>query len=103
MMNSNRIKKILRLFLAVSFILNYATVTLGFAVSHTHEPDFDFHENCPACLWQVQAQDTDASQHEVIRLIQGAQSYFNGMPAACICIFYNSEYDSQNPSRAPPA
>jgi len=64
-------RKVLFLF----FLSHYLIVSLGAFFFHNHKPDFSFHDNCPACQWQVQSQE-DFSQASAILDALDSPLYF---------------------------
>jgi hypothetical protein len=44
-------------FLLLVFLSYFLVVSGGVDFFHNHEPDTDFHDNCPACQWQNMYQD----------------------------------------------
>ncbi len=64
-------------FSAVVFF--YAAVSLFFPVFHrSHENPLRLHEDCPACIFQVQTQDTHQAftTSQVIKLLKDIPRYF---------------------------
>lgn len=58
---NNRFQITLLLF----FLALYTTLSLFVDFFHDHDADYRFHDNCPACQWNIQAQDNH-SEYEVI-------------------------------------
>lgn len=91
-----------RAILVTILLLNY--VSVGLAVPFLHDHDFEcrFHDDCPACHWQIQSQE-DNTTHQAI---------LDGLSRPFILIGYLSDetaatplaevYFSDNLSRAPP-
>jgi hypothetical protein len=43
--------------LLLAFLAYFLVVSGGVDFFHNHEPDGDYHDNCPACQWQKMSQD----------------------------------------------
>jgi hypothetical protein len=90
-------KKILFVFLLTVYIF------VGFVAGycHDHEIDGSFHDNCPACQWEIQTYDNDrgvdSSLHIVVDLTYSIHVF------KIIPFFSTSQdYYSVKTSRAPP-
>ena len=84
------------------FFAHYLTLCVGIDLLHDHEPDLEFHDNCPACQWLTLYQD-DFSQ---------ASQMLNGLNDPFLLIGYekciqsfvlpSDSYRSSHFSRGPP-
>lgn len=48
-------------FIPILLLTHYLFVSLAVSFFHTHEADLNFHDNCPACQWDIQAKDSDTT------------------------------------------
>ena len=49
----------------VRFLFHFIAVTPLASLSHDHEIDGEYHDNCPACRWEVQALGDDPQTNTV--------------------------------------
>ena len=88
--------------LLLSFLALYITLSLFVDLFHNHDADYHFHDNCPACQWNIQAQDNH-SEYEVI-----LEYILRSIEHSQIVFFYESFLYCDNHltthhfSRAPP-
>lgn len=90
-------------FLVLFCIAYYLCISLGVEFAHNHEPDAEFHNDCPACQWQLfymddfsEAQQITGALTTPLRLIgynRHVQSF----------VFSLNIFTNYNSSRAPPS
>ena len=81
---------------------NYSAVCLVTCVSHNHEPDFNFHDNCPACQWQVQSQQDDTYTNVILDALLDPLIFVGHTPIVRSIILTKKDFVINNLSRAPP-
>ncbi|MBN2415928.1 hypothetical protein JXO52_08800 [bacterium] len=52
--------------ISAGIILIYIGVALFVPFLHTHAADAHFHDNCPACQWELQAKNDDAVTSSIL-------------------------------------
>ena len=50
-------------------VAHYLTLSIGVDLYHDHEPEFDFHDNCPACQWLALYQDDFSQASQVLNVL----------------------------------
>jgi len=83
-------------------LLNYVLVVLFIELAHTHEPDLVFHDNCPACIWEVQARDRDITTAAIWDLLSRACDLSLCNIVYTPLFFIHQSLPADNASRAPP-
>jgi len=91
-----------RALLLILLLVNYISVGILTFISHNHEPDFDFHENCPACKWQVQSQQNDTSTSTVLDALIDPLVFIDHTPTIQSIVLTKQNFQTTNLSRAPP-
>lgn len=69
---------------------------------HNHEIDGRFHDNCPACQWEAQAQDYDPVQRVIMETIHIQHIRFSGFRESNDIAEYAADMTANIQSRAPP-
>ena len=77
MMKHNSDSHLIKLFCLIFSLAIYAFIALFISQLHFHEPDVTFHENCPACVWQIHAQDDDTTVVDIIDSITDAATLYH--------------------------
>ena len=93
----------LRTLLLVLLLSNYATICSISCLSHNHEFDGSFHDNCPACQWDTQSQAENTSVNAVLEGYHDPLVYLGQVPLIQSHLFIKQTFLSSNFSRAPPA
>lgn len=97
------IKKLWHILILYLLLSVYIGVCLFACLLHYHEPDCDFHDNCPACLWERQSQ-SDFS--EIISILDAIRYPIFSVECNTIDESKNQSkhfiFRSSNLSRAPP-
>ncbi len=84
------------------FLALYTTLSLFVDLFHNHDADYQFHDNCPACQWNIQAQDNHSEYEVIIEYI------LHAIQNSQIAVFYqsfafeNNHLTTYHLSRAPP-
>lgn len=89
-------------FLFVICLAFYLTVSFGAEFSHTHEPDIEFHDNCPACQWQVLYMDDFSQVHEVLNVPDAPLDLIGYEYYSQLLVFPSDILSFSCSSRAPP-
>jgi len=69
-----------RFILLILFFINYVTVGSFACLCHNHARDFRFHENCPACQWQVQFQDDFSEASAILDALDNPLQFIEYKP-----------------------
>jgi hypothetical protein len=85
------------------FLSNYLAVSALVSLGHDHDADFDFHEQCPACQWQVQSQEDFSDILSVITALLDPLIVVDENPEVCVLVLPQKDAVSIYFSRAPPA
>jgi hypothetical protein len=89
--------------LLLLFVLAYYLVAcLGVDLCHTHEPDAEFHDNCPACQWQAMYQDDFSNANRVLEVLDDPLRMIGFNPCTQSLIILPDNYRFSYLSRAPP-
>ena len=91
-----------RTLLLILLLVNNIRVCILAFISHNHEFDFDFHENCPACQWQVQSHSDDTCTSEVLDTLLDPLVFIDRTPIIQSILLIKQNFQSTNLSRAPP-
>ncbi|MCK4539077.1 MAG: hypothetical protein KAV42_09815 [Candidatus Krumholzibacteria bacterium] len=59
----------LAVIIAMIMLVSYLSVALGAELTHNHEHDGYFHDDCPACQWNIQHQSDSPEDAGVINFI----------------------------------
>ena len=89
-------------FLFVVCLAFYLTVSFGAEFSHTHEPDIEFHDNCPACQWQVLHMDDFSQIQEILNALGAPLDLIGYEYYSQLLVFPSEILSFSYPSRAPP-
>jgi len=95
-------KIFLRNMLVVLFVGHYVAVGLFAYFCHNHEPDFSFHDNCPACQWQVQTQNDDTSISTVLDALIDPLVLLDHTPLIQSIVLTKQDFQNNHFARAPP-
>lgn len=94
--------KKLILSIAGFLLITYIFVGLFCSLFHNHEADLKFHDNCPACQWEVQSQNADTSLYEVGQIIQLQSTVCEKNILISIHLLQSQTLVENHASRAPP-
>jgi len=86
----------------VGLLLHYVLIGLVVGLLHNHEEDLKFHDNCPACQWEIQSQSRDTALLDVVHLLQLHQDVSTHLTLSHDSIIQSQTYFDNDPSRAPP-
>lgn len=95
-------KKIFKILISLSVIAAYIVIALFLPFLHAHDADTSFHDDCPACQWELQAKSDDCYtlslvRHSCLPLQNGLPHYFQHT-----CILPQQIFISANLTRGPP-
>ena len=48
----------------------YLAISVGANLCHNHEPGFHFHDDCPACQWEVLYQDDFSQADQILSVLE---------------------------------
>jgi hypothetical protein len=88
--------------LVVLFVGHYMAVGLFACFCHNHEPDINFHENCPACQWQILSQDDFSEASAILDALDNPLQFFEYKPYDQSSIQLKESIGFTFLSRAPP-
>ena len=88
--------------LVVLFVGHYVALGLLAYFCHDHEPDFNFHDNCPACHWQVQTQNDDTSISTVLDALIDPLILVDHTPLIQSIVLTKQDFQNNHFARAPP-
>ena len=91
-----------RTFLVLLLLSNYAALTLFISLNHNHEPDFIFHDNCPACQWELQKKSDDTCTKTILNALIDPLDFTCYTPINTTIIIDKQDFRTDNFSRAPP-
>ena len=55
--------------LSLFILCQYLTISFIATFGHNHEPDANFHDNCPACQWEIQKNSDDNCTKTILNLL----------------------------------
>ena len=84
------------------FIAYYLAACLGSDFLHTHEPDAEFHDNCPACQWQSMSQDDFSNAIDLLDVMADPLSFVGYKPYVYAIVLHSDGCGLSCFSRAPP-
>ena len=89
-------------FMFLSFLVLYASLSMFVEFFHDHDPDFQFHDNCPACQWEQQIQENHSEFETILERFLDVFAY-----PSYFVIFEDTPFYKQTDhtfyfSRAPP-
>lgn len=84
-------------------LLHYAVIALFISLAHYHETDCQFHDNCPACVWEIQARDTDSVTTQALASISDPDLWIFPFIHCEIHNLQSQFLIGDQGSRAPPA
>ncbi len=93
----------LRAFSLILLLGNFTTIYSISCLSHNHEFDWSFHENCPACQWDTQFQAENTGVNAVLDAFHDPLVYLDQAPFIQFHLFNKQIFFSGNFSRAPPS
>ena len=103
-MNMNKENKKILVKSLQYFILGfYFVVTLFSFLGHNHELDGHFHDNCPACQWEIQTFENDTISGDILSAFSYALQYSGQHFINQNIYFLNQYFHSTKLSRAPPS
>ena len=90
-------------FLVGILLVNYVAVSLIVCLSHSHDPDNRFHDNCPACQWQIQSQEGSGEARAILDALQRLLSFSSIKLYIASFEITHQALLSSHQSRAPPS
>lgn len=69
---------------------------------HTHEPDAEFHDNCPACHWRSMSQENFSGAISIIDGMADPLNFVGYKPCVHVLVIHSDSCESLCFSRAPP-
>lgn len=69
---------------------------------HNHEPNAEFHDNCPACQWQSVSQDDFSGAISIIDVLADPLNFVGRKPCVHVFFAFPDNCGSSCLSRAPP-
>lgn len=86
----------------LSVLMHYLVVGLIVGLFHNHEEDLRFHDNCPACQWEVQSQNPDTALWDVNHLLEMQTAVYTQLISSCNTRIQSQTLSKDHASRAPP-
>ena len=90
-------------FLLTLIIFNYMGVCIGSSLSHNHKPSTTFHDDCPACQWEIQSQEDFFEVTDILDKLANPLNMIGYGPAISIHFVSPQEFVCDHFSRAPPS
>lgn len=87
------------LFILVAY---YLILSAGSDFVHNHEPDSEFHDNCPACQWQTLSQDDFSGAGCILNILDDPLGLIGLKPCIQSIELTTNICALSNLSRAPP-
>ena len=53
----------------LAVVVYYLAISVGIDLCHDHDPDFEFHDNCPACQWLALHQDDFSQAGQILNVL----------------------------------
>jgi len=88
--------------LLIGLIGYYTIICLFSYLGHNHAPDFNFHDSCPACQWEVQAKEDDGYTQALMASFFHPLVLYEERAVRLFQIFISNVDLTINTSRAPP-
>lgn len=89
-------------FLFLVFLALYLAICINADCIHNHEPDCDFHDNCPACQWQVLYQDDFSGADKILSTLDAPLCLLSCKYYIQSLVLPSESYRISCLSRAPP-
>jgi len=86
----------------ILLLLHYVFVGMVCGLFHNHEEDLVFHDNCPACQWEVQSQNADTALSDINDLLKIQIAAYAMFDTSFDTILQSQIHIEDHPSRAPP-
>jgi len=96
-------KTILRPILLLLLLSKYTFICHLTNLCHNQEPDWNFHENCPACQWGFQNQEDEIFISVASDAVFDPLVLIGKIPVIQSVAFAKLDFQAANLSRAPPS
>ena len=89
-------------YLLLLCLAQFLVICLGFELFHNHEPDFEFHNDCPACQWQNLYQDDYSQAGQILAALDDPLFMIAQERYGDLLALPGEEHSFPYSSRAPP-
>jgi hypothetical protein len=88
--------------LLLVFLAYYLSACIGADLAHNHEPDSDFHNDCPACQWDVLYQNDFSGAYKTLNALVDPLRSLGYKQYILSLVLPSENYSISYFSRAPP-